>query len=126
MSESLTLIEHWYASIDFEKCLHEDVDFEVMDGFFEGGKYRGRQQVAEMFPRFMGNFSEFKAEVVDLIDGGRAVTGIGVYNGRLKSNNNSFSVPFCHIWYVDDGKIVRMRHFVNTLMMQEVVIQAAT
>lgn len=117
MSANEDAIRAWYATLDFETHLAEDVDFEVMEGFLEGGKYNGRQEVVAMFARYMKNFTEFKAEVTDVIDGDRAVTGIGVYRGILASNGQSFGIPFCHIWYMQDHKIVRMRHFVNTLLM---------
>lgn len=118
MTTNEDTIRAWYATLDFEKHLAEDVDFEVMEGFLEGGRYNGRQEVADMFSRYMKNFTEFKAEVTDVIDSDRAVTGLGIYKGILAKNNQSFEIPFCHIWYMENDQIVRMRHFVNTLMMR--------
>jgi len=117
MTANLELIEGWYATLDFDRYLADDVDFEVMEGFPEGGRHRGRSDVAAMFGRFMALYSEFKAEIEDIIDGGSGVTGVGTYRGVLKSNGESFEIPFCHIWYLKNGQIVRMRHFVNTLKM---------
>lgn len=124
MTANENAIRAWYSTLDFEKFLAEDVDFEVMEGFLEGGKYKGRQEVADMFARYMKNFTEFKAEVTDIIDGDRAVTGIGIYKGVLARNGQSFEIPFCHVWYMKDHKIQRMRHFVNTLLMQEAIDRA--
>lgn len=108
----------WYATLDIDRNLAEDVDWEIAPGFPEEGRYRGREAVRAMFGRLMENFGDFAVVLDEMFAGeGGRVVALGEYRGTAKKTGRSFVVPFAHVWTVDGDYIRRVRHYpVNAIL----------
>ena len=78
-------------------------------------QYRGREQwlngaVAAVAAGFEG--FRFDIEQVHAC-GGVAVTEL-YYHGTVKSNGRPFDVPAAVVWEVRDGKVIRVREYMDT------------
>lgn len=109
---NLEIVKQWYATLDIDRYLAEDVDWEIARSFPEEGRYRGREEVKAMFGRLMANFSDFSVQVEELIAGdGDRVIALGEYRGTTAASGKPFAVPFAHVWTVKDGRIASVLHY---------------
>jgi len=124
-TSNIELIRKWYETLDPE-FLDEDIDWRLAEGFPADGHYRGRKPVfEEWWPKLAALFDEWKATPERLLDGGEAVVTLGNYTGVAKATGRRFKVPFVHIWWIRDGKIVKFDHHTNTLLLHRIVTEPA-
>lgn len=46
---------------------------------------------------------------------------LGRYQGRSKVTGKTFDVPFSPIWFMKDGRIIKLNQHVNTLMLHRAI-----
>ncbi|WP_434721570.1 nuclear transport factor 2 family protein [Mesorhizobium sp. RIZ17] len=51
-----------------------------------------------------------------LADGDR-VAAFGVYSGTYNSTGKAMTAPFAHLYELRDGRIIRMRQYVDTVLV---------
>jgi uncharacterized protein len=54
-------------------------------------------------------------------ENGDAIVGLGHYQGRSKVTGKTFKVPFAHVWFMKEGRIIKLNHNVNTLMLHRAI-----
>ena len=122
---NLEIIREWYATLNPE-ILDENVDWKLADGFPADGHYHGRKTVfEEWWPKHAAQFDDWKATPEQLLDAGEAVIVLGHYSGRAKVTGRTFEVPFAHVWWMRNGKIVKFGHHTNTLLLHRAITEPA-
>ena len=117
------IIREWYATLNPE-ILDENVDWRLADGFPADGRYHGRRAVFEdWWPRLAAQFEDWKATPERFLDSGEAVVALGHYTGRARATGRAFEVPFAHIWWMRDGRIVKFDHYTNTLLLHRAITE---
>ena len=122
---NLETIREWYATINPE-ILDENVDWKLADGFPADGHYHGRKAVFEdWWPKLAAQFDDWKATPEQFLDADDAVISLGFYSGRAKATGRTFKVPFAHVWWMRNGKIVKFGHYTNTLLLRRAIMEPA-
>ncbi len=89
------------------------------EGFMYGGTFTGPSAVLEnVFMKFATEWEGFSVVPERIVDGGDGnVVSLGTYSGKYLRTGKSVSVPFVHAWEFRDGKIVKMRQYLDTLVV---------
>jgi ketosteroid isomerase-like protein len=107
---------------EFERSLRtsdffaEDVvwDFSEMEGWIEDSEYHGRVAFDAQMARWTEPFESWSWELSQLIDaGGDDILAVGVQRGVLKGSGTAVVMPIAQIWTVRDGKLRRIRMFLE-------------
>ena len=119
------LIKKFYTAFknkDTETCLklcHENIQWQLMEGMPNGGKYVGRKQVFEnYFPNMLKNFKEFHATPEQFLNFDEHVMVSGRYYG-VSNNDKVFDVQFSHVYLIKENKIIQFRQFTDTQKIQD-------
>ncbi len=79
----------------------------------------------EWWPKLAAHADDWKATPEQFLDAGEAIVALGHYTGRAKATGRTFKVPFAHVWWMRDGKIVKFDHYTNTLLLHRAVTEPA-
>jgi uncharacterized protein len=83
--------------------------------------YVGPQAVLEgVFLRIAEDFEFFRVVVESLLDAGDNVVALGRYQGRHKTTGKDMDAQMAHIWWLQNGKIVRFQQYADTAQAREV------
>ncbi|WP_245871768.1 nuclear transport factor 2 family protein [Candidatus Nitrosotenuis aquarius] len=103
----------------YRDLCHKDIEWTTLDGMPHGGRYVGVKAVFEgYFVKMLSNFKEFHANPDEFVGVEDKVIVFGRYYGESKSGKK-FDVPFCHVYTVQDDKILRFKQFTDTKKIQE-------
>ncbi|GAB5415271.1 MAG: hypothetical protein Cons2KO_28740 [Congregibacter sp.] len=115
-----SVMKTWFETVNPD-LLHDDVEWIVPGYPVDQEVYVGKEAVFSVFfPALTSQFSEWGAETERMIDGGDDVTVIGRYIGKTHSGQ-SVTIPFIHVWTVQNGKITRVISGANTAVFSEVL-----
>lgn len=104
-----------------ELC-HDNVEWHVLDGMPNGGKYMGKKQVFdEYFPKLFANFIEFHAVAEEFLAAKNQVIVFGRYIGVGKKTKKKFESPFAHIYTLKNGQIIKYQQYTDTAKIQDVL-----
>lgn len=104
------------------ELIHSDIEWDVPEGYPAGGKYYGSRAVFEDYlPKLSAHFDSWNAKADQLLDAGDAIVGLGHYYGRVKGSEQEFAIPFAHIWWVCDGKIIKTQGYADTLTLHRYI-----
>ncbi|MES2941604.1 MAG: nuclear transport factor 2 family protein [Pseudomonadota bacterium] len=97
-----------------------DVQWTEMAGFPCAGTWVGPEQVIEhVFKALGAEWSAYRFELQELIDGGDRVIGLGQYHGTYGKTGKSMKARVAHVWRLQDGKIVQFEQFTDTLLVAQ-------
>ena len=89
-------------------------DFSEMEGWIEDSEYRGRAAFDVQMERWTEPFESWSWELSELIDaGGDDILAVGMQRGVLKGSGTPVVMPIAQIWTVGDGKLRRIRMFLE-------------
>ena len=96
-----------------------DIEWNEAEGFMYGGKYTGPNAILEnVFLKFATEWEGFSVVPDKIVDGSDDnVVSLGTYSGKYLKTGKSMSVPFAHAWEFRDGKIVKMRQYLDTAVV---------
>ena len=118
-SQNVTIIRRWYDTLDRSLMAH-DVVWEITEGFPHGGVYHGHEGVFDdFFSRLQADFSDWAATIEDIIDAGDVVIGLGRYQAQARATGIRVTVPFAHLWTLQNGKVVALRQYADTLLLHQ-------
>ena len=100
----------------FKSLLADDLEYDIAEGFPNGGVYRGIDRVVNDFFTFLADFDEFYAEGDEYFESGDHVIVLGRYVGVTKKRRR-VQARFAHFWTLRDGKIVRLQQTADTLLI---------
>mgnify|MGYP000677471518 CR=1 FL=1 len=98
--------------------LSPDIEWTEAEGFPYAGTYVGVDALMKgVFNRLATEWDSYKAEVHTYLADGDRVAAFGVYSGTHKATGKSMTSPFAHYYELRDGKIIRMRQYVDTVLV---------
>jgi uncharacterized protein len=100
-------------------AMDPNIEWNEAEGFMYGGTYTGPNAILEnVFMKFVTEWEGFSVVPDKIVDSGDgSVVSLGTYSGKYLKTGKSMSVPFAHAWEFRDGKIVKMRQFLDTLVV---------
>jgi len=120
MATNLDLIRRTYEGTSEENgrnllaVLSPDIEWTEAEGF----PYVGVEALMQgVFKRLGSEWSGYHADVHSFIADGDRVAAFGVYSGIYKATGKSMTAPFAHLYELRDGKIIRMRQYVDTVLV---------
>ena len=101
----------------FKSLLADDVEWDIEEGFPNGGVYRGIKGVFDFFT-FAADFDEFYAKGDEYFESGDHVIVLGRYFGVTKKGRRVQS-RMAHFWTLRDGKVRRLETTADTLLIAQ-------
>ena len=102
----------------FKSLLADDAEWDITEGFPNGGVYHGLDKTVSGFFPFMADFDEFYAKGDEFFESGDHVIVLGHYFGVSKKGRRLKS-RFAHFWTIRDGKVVRLQQTADTLLIAQ-------
>jgi ketosteroid isomerase-like protein len=102
----------------FKSLLANDLEYDIAEGFPNGGVYRGIDSVVNDFFAFLADFDEFYAEGDEYFESGDHVIVLGRYVGVTKKGRR-VQARFAHFWTIRDGKVGRLQQTADTLLLAQ-------
>ena len=119
-SSQIALIRKLYGARGnvnvFKSLLADDLEYDIAEGFPNGGVYRGLDTTFNEFFPFLADFDEFYAEGDEYFESGDHGIALGRYVGVTKKGRRMQS-RFAHFWTIRDGKVVRLQQTADTLLI---------
>jgi ketosteroid isomerase-like protein len=121
-TSQIALIKKLYAAMgdvnSFKSLVAYDAEWDIAEGFPNGGVYRGLDKTINGFFPFMADFNEFYAKGDEYFGSGDHVIVLGHYFGVTKKGRKVQS-RFAHFWTIREGKIVRLQQTADTLLIAQ-------
>jgi len=124
MSTNLELIRSTYEGTSADNgrnlraVLSPNVEWTEAEGFPYAGTYVGPEAViAGVFHRLQTEWTGYRAQVHTYLADDDRVAAFGVYSGTYNATGKSMTSPFAHLYHLEDGKIVRMAQYVDTVLV---------
>jgi ketosteroid isomerase-like protein len=118
----IALIQKLYGAMGdvnaFLSLLADDAEWDITEGFPNGGVYQGRDATVRDFFPFLADFDEFYAKGDEYFESGDHVIVLGHYFGVTKRGQRVQS-RFAHFWTIRDGKVVRLQQTADTLLIAQ-------
>lgn len=97
-----------------------DIEWEQMDGFPNGGRYIGADDIFEhVFAGFGKYWTGWHAQVDEFIEAGNYVFAIGFYKGTYNATQKSISAAFIHRYTIQEGKITHFKQYTDTKVVAD-------
>jgi uncharacterized protein len=88
----------------------DDVTWEVLDVFPEKGPFHGREGILRFWQSWAETFSEFRAEIEEIVDVGDHIVVVMHVSGRGHGSDAPMRTPtFAQIWTWKGDRIGRVR-----------------
>ena len=124
MSTNLEIIRRTYEGSSEENgrnllvSLSPDVEWTEAEGFPYAGTYVGVDALMKgVFQRLATEWIGYRADAHTYLADGKRVAAFGVYSGTYKATGRSMTAPFAHLSQLEDLKIIRMRQYVDTVLV---------
>ena len=124
MSTNLELIRGTYEGSSEDNgrnllaVLSPDVEWTEAEGFPYAGTYVGPEALIDgVFRRLGSEWTGYRADVHTYVADGDRVAAFGVYSGTYNSTGKSMTSPFAHLYQIEDGKVIRMTQYVDTILV---------
>ena len=107
--------------------MDENIEWFEAEGLPYGGVYHSPQEVAEnVFARVVEDIEGFTVTPEEFYTDGDEVVVLGHYRGKGAETGKELDLPFTHAMTVRDGKVTRMRQFVDAATFNKVLPVEAT
>jgi ketosteroid isomerase-like protein len=100
-------------------AMDSDIEWDEAEGFMYGGVHRGPNAILEnVFMKFATEWEGFSVVPDKTVEGSDGtVISLGTYSGKYLKTGKSLSIPFAHAWEFRDGKIVRFKQYLDTVLV---------
>jgi uncharacterized protein len=100
-------------------AMDANIEWNEAEGFMYGGVYTGPNAILEnVFMKFATEWEGFSVVPNKIVDGGDGnVVSCGTYSGKYLRTGKSMLVPFAHEWEFRNGKIVKFRQYLDTVLV---------
>jgi len=93
------------------------------DGFPYAGSYIGPEAIVRgVFHRLATEWTGYRAAVKSYVADGDQVVAFGTYHGTYKATGRSMQADFAHHYHLQDGKIIRLKQYVDSHKVQLALI----
>jgi len=124
MTSNLELVRRTYEGSSEDNgrnllaTLAPDIEWTEAEGFPYAGTYVGIDALMEgVFKRLGSEWTGYRADVHTYIADGDKVAACGVYSGTYNATGKAMTAPFAHLYELSDGRIIRMRQYVDTVLV---------
>jgi len=121
-TSQIALVRNLYAAMgdvnSFKSLLADDVEWDIAEGFPNGGVYCGLEKTVSDFFPFLADFDEFYAKGDEYFESGDHVIVLGHYFGVSKKGRRVRS-RFAHFWTIREGKVGRLQQTADTLLIAQ-------
>lgn len=130
MQNNIAVIQSVYRAMTakdgeaIHKLSHPEIEVRQSEELPWGGTYKGLQESIGFFHR-VGTFLESHVRIDGMLDAGDTVAAIGRTEGTVRSNGQSFTVPFVHLWTLKDERVARLEVFLDNPAMLTALAQTA-
>jgi uncharacterized protein len=100
-------------------AMDPNIEWDEAEGFMYGGVYTGPNAILEsVFMKFATEWDGFSVVPDKIVDGGDGnVISCGTYSGKFLETGKTMSAPFAHSWEFRDGKIVKFKQYLDTVVV---------
>lgn len=81
-----------------------------------GGTYQGHDGAKTFFQALTSRIRS-RVTVDQFVDAGDDVVAIGRTEGAVLASSQTFSVPIAHVWTLRDGRVARVRFYIDNPTM---------
>ena len=100
-------------------ALDASVKWTEAEGFPYGGTYSGPEAVLQnVFIKLGTEWEGFSAVPHEFVVDGDTVVALGTYGGKFKATGKRISVPFAHVWKIQNGKARTFWQHTDTAVVQ--------
>ncbi|MET3898465.1 ketosteroid isomerase-like protein [Devosia sp. UYZn731] len=124
MSTNLELIRATYEGSsedngrNLRAVLAPDVEWTEAEGFPYAGTYVGPEALIDgVFRRLGTEWTGYRADVHTYLADCDRVAAFGLYSGTYNATGKSMTAPFAHLYQIEDGKVIRMTQYVDTVLV---------
>lgn len=94
---------------------HANIKWNQMKGFPNGGEYVGADEIFHnVFKGFNDNWTDWKADVTELLDAGDDIIAVGQYKGTYKKSGKSLEADFIHRYTINNSLVTRFKQYTDT------------
>ena len=106
-------------------ALHPDIEWRQAEGnpYQPGGApWKGPQAVLDnLFMRLGAEWDGFTITIQKVHDAGEHVIIEGRYTGTYKPSGRKLDSELCHVWRIQDGKLVSFKQYLDSAQLQRVM-----
>ncbi|GHE12830.1 nuclear transport factor 2 family protein [Streptomyces alanosinicus] len=117
-SSQIEIVRRYYGAKGDPQVIRSvvaaDAEWDVVEGFPNGGVYRGLDSILGDFFGFLVHFNEFQVVSEEFFEDGDHVIVLGRYEGTTAAGT-AVSSRFVHVFTLRDSRIVRLRQTCDTL-----------
>jgi len=96
----------------------DNIVWHEAEGTPYGGVYEGGNAIVEnVFMKLATEWTGYTVSPEEFYDAGSTVVVLGRYSGRFNATGKEMSVPFAHVWTLDNGEVTRFIQFTDTVVM---------
>ncbi len=89
-----------------------------------GGTYEGHEGVMRFFATLVGTITSTLV-FERFVDAGDSVVAIARTQGTVNGTDARYDVPVAHVWTIEDGRVVRIRFYIDNPTMLAALSQRA-
>ena len=105
---------------EFKRLCDSDLEWIQNEGFPNGGRHRGADQVVEnVFRSFAKHWDQWSFAIQEILDAGDHVIVLGEYSGRHKETGKSFRAAAAHVYNLRNGLVHRFRQYTDTAVIRD-------
>ena len=104
-------------------ALHPQVEWLEAEGspYANGNPYVGQGAVVGLLGGIASEITDFRINVVRVIDGGDTVVAEGRYIGKGGKTGKALDAQFTHVWDLRDGAVVKFQQYTDTRQWSDVL-----
>ena len=107
---------------DFEAVMElfdETIEWIEPEGSRYRGTYHGPEEVGSMFERLLSDIDDFAVEPDRILEAGQTVVALGHHRGTVVETGETLTVPFAHVWDMEDGRATGFQHYTDTAQFEK-------
>ena len=90
------------------------------EGFPYAGSYTGPEAIVQgVFHRLATEWTDYRAEAKTYVAEGDQIVAFGTYYGTYTATGKSMHADFAHHYHLSNGKIIRMKQYVDSHKVQQ-------
>lgn len=104
----------------------DDIEWVVPGEWALAGTHRGHAGLVDFFQMAANMVETTIAQPLEFIAQGNRVLAVGCSTGKIKATNQTFEDDFVFALTVSDGKVIRLREYIDTVALARASGMAAT
>lgn len=123
-STPLEIIQRLYNAfaardeVAIRALFHPEIVWTQMQGFPNGGAHIGADAIfSNVFDRFREDWTDWKADVRELLVSGDAVIALGAYSGTYIATEKNVTASFAHVYRVERGLVTSFDQYTDTALI---------